>query len=214
MNDISKLEEFIGKSVEFWTPSDINNLLDKFSDILTNKILLNILNNTENMEVKKTIKAAMLNLSIDLTNKKMKEYLKKESKNYEEFLNSKSSIEKAIFWVNVLLYDPEFLFDDFKDKIKNDFDEFKNTVIEYSEYNFLELTSKLLDILFFFTNIYYYKSSIELMETCRDDAVNKILERLNYETVSLYPFLDAKNLGKLPRITPEQLGFLDLTKQG
>ena len=114
MNDIFKLEEFIGKSVELWAPADINNLLDKFPDILTNKILLNILNNTENIEVKKTIKAAMLNLSIDLTNKKMKEYLKKESKNYEEFLNSKSSIEKAIFWVNVLLYDPEFLFDHFK----------------------------------------------------------------------------------------------------
>ena len=75
MNDISKLEEFIGKSVDTWTPSDINDLLDKFPDILTNKTLLTILNNTENMEVKKTIKAAMLNLSIDLTNKRMREYL-------------------------------------------------------------------------------------------------------------------------------------------
>jgi hypothetical protein len=52
------------------------------------------------------------------------------------------------------------------------------------------------------------------MEIHNDEAVNKVLEELNRETRYLFPFLEKENLAKYPKIRPEDLGCIDLTRRG
>lgn len=118
-----------------------------------------------------------------------------------------------IAWAFYLKFAKDIDFSQIKDNIESDYSNFMKMVLNIANPKFLEFSEKILDTAFFVSNIYYYRSGMELAgDNSINEPLNKILEEINNATIERYPFLNTKNLEKLPDITPEEVGVVDLTK--
>jgi hypothetical protein len=118
MENILKLEELIGKKLDTWTLEDFTMILEKYQDLLTPQTLFALLKENKNQEINILIKAVLTNINLDLAHKKIIEIVEnKKSDEYDKFLNSKSYIERALCWCNILKTDGNFKIEDFSEKI-------------------------------------------------------------------------------------------------
>jgi hypothetical protein len=114
MENILKLEELVGKKLNIWTLEDFTMILEKHQELLTSQTLFALLKENKNQEISILIKSVLTNINLDLAHKKIIEIV--ESKKYDEydkFLNSKSYIERALCWCNILKTDEHFKIEDF-----------------------------------------------------------------------------------------------------
>lgn len=120
---------------------------------------------------------------------------------------------RIIAWAFYLKFATDIDFSQIKSSIESDFNNFIKMIIDIANPKFLEFSERILDTAFFVSNIYYYRSGMELVgDNSIIEPLNKILEEINNATIERYPFLNTKNLEKLPDITAEEVGIVDLTK--
>ena len=212
--NITTLENSIQKPIATWNLFDLSKILTKYEKELELDDIIMILENSENLEVKNALQSTLI--LKNYTHILSKILKLQESEKYEDDLlectKSNSYIERLHAWTALILQSENFNFSEYSSQIREDFEKYLENLISMENYKNIMLTSDLLDLAFFFLNIYYYKSGEDIYEIYSNSEVNKILERMNHETNNFYPFLAKENLDKFPDIKPEDLGLLDITK--
>ena len=208
--EISIFEHFLNKSINSWNPDDLGNLFKEYSGKLSISDILNILNEVSDPICKNLIQSTLISQNFEVLFNKIISY--RGSDDFENkiktSLKSSSYIERIHAWCEYVSAVPNFDFALNKDIIKEDTEKYIENLIELAKYENITLTSKLLDLLFLFINIYYYKSGEDICDIYSHSEIKNILERINYETKQNFPFLATENLSSYPDIFPEDLGLM------